>query len=121
MKRGKKLRRAAEESTGEGETIAELADAAEESAGEAITLFSSSASKQSSRMARPTQASSRPVLQTQALESTSFVDLGVEDWLIATCKSLGMRKPTPVQRSCIPAILAGPQASCNPSLPVSRA
>lgn len=37
----------------------------------------------------------------------SFSDLGLTEWAIQTCKELGMKKPTPVQRHCIPRILAG--------------
>ncbi|KAK9840738.1 hypothetical protein WJX81_001459 [Elliptochloris bilobata] len=38
---------------------------------------------------------------------TTFKDLGVSEWLCRVCKSLGMQRPTTVQRGCIPAILAG--------------
>ncbi|GAX86279.1 hypothetical protein CEUSTIGMA_g13691.t1 [Chlamydomonas eustigma] len=37
----------------------------------------------------------------------SFKALGLTDWLCNVCKSLGMVRPTPVQESCIPAILSG--------------
>nr|GMD86309.1 DEAD-box ATP-dependent RNA helicase 36 [Ipomoea batatas] len=37
----------------------------------------------------------------------SFSDLGLAEWALQTCKELGMKKPTPVQRHCIPRILAG--------------
>lgn len=37
----------------------------------------------------------------------SFSDLGLAEWALQTCKELGMKKPTPVQRHCIPKILAG--------------
>lgn len=37
----------------------------------------------------------------------TFGALGLSPWLQRTCKSLGLRSPTPVQRACIPAILAG--------------
>lgn len=38
---------------------------------------------------------------------TSFRQLGVKPWLVEACLSLGIAKPTPVQRACIPPILAG--------------
>ncbi|CAH9122017.1 unnamed protein product [Cuscuta epithymum] len=36
-----------------------------------------------------------------------FSDLGLAEWVVQTCKELGMKKPTPVQRHCIPRILTG--------------
>lgn len=40
-------------------------------------------------------------------EIITFEDLGLAEWLTLTCRELGMRNPTPVQKSCIPAILDG--------------
>lgn len=40
-------------------------------------------------------------------EDASFKDLGVSDWLCGVLASLGIARPTPVQRGCIPAVLAG--------------
>jgi ATP-dependent RNA helicase DDX49/DBP8 len=37
----------------------------------------------------------------------SFADLGLSEWLVDVCSSLGMRCPTAVQRRCIPRALAG--------------
>ncbi|XP_048555218.1 DEAD-box ATP-dependent RNA helicase 36 [Triticum urartu] len=37
----------------------------------------------------------------------SFADLGLSEWLVDVCTSLGMRRPTAVQRRCIPRALAG--------------
>ncbi|CAI5729891.1 unnamed protein product [Hyaloperonospora brassicae] len=37
----------------------------------------------------------------------SFVDVGVDQWLVKRCELLGIRHPTPVQAQCIPPILAG--------------
>ncbi|XP_008803427.3 DEAD-box ATP-dependent RNA helicase 36 isoform X2 [Phoenix dactylifera] len=37
----------------------------------------------------------------------SFSELGLFQWGVDTCRELGMRRPTPVQRRCIPRILAG--------------
>ncbi|XP_019192377.1 PREDICTED: DEAD-box ATP-dependent RNA helicase 36 [Ipomoea nil] len=42
-----------------------------------------------------------------ATNHISFSDLGLSEWALQTCKELGMKKPTPVQRHCIPRILAG--------------
>ncbi|CAA7394295.1 unnamed protein product [Spirodela intermedia] len=40
-------------------------------------------------------------------EASTFADLGLSNWAVATCKELQMKRPTPVQRHCIPRILAG--------------
>lgn len=40
-------------------------------------------------------------------EITSFQGLGLTDWLVRSCKELGMKRPTPVQQGCVPQILAG--------------
>ncbi|CAI9787840.1 unnamed protein product [Fraxinus pennsylvanica] len=37
----------------------------------------------------------------------TFLNLGLDKWVVDTCKELGMKQPTPVQRHCIPKILAG--------------
>jgi len=39
--------------------------------------------------------------------ASSFAELGVCSWLVDSCAALGMKAPTPVQRCCIPAALAG--------------
>ncbi|KAK3276435.1 DEAD-box ATP-dependent RNA helicase [Cymbomonas tetramitiformis] len=41
------------------------------------------------------------------LEEASFKDLGLSDWLCANLKTLGIKKPSPVQANCIPPILRG--------------
>ncbi|PXF49807.1 putative ATP-dependent RNA helicase DDX49 [Gracilariopsis chorda] len=38
---------------------------------------------------------------------TNFRALGVKPWLIESCKTLGIKKPTPVQLACISPILQG--------------
>jgi ATP-dependent RNA helicase DDX49/DBP8 len=37
----------------------------------------------------------------------TFADLGLSQWLVDACDALGMRRPTAVQRRCIPRALAG--------------
>ncbi|CAI5702982.1 hypothetical protein KXD40_004024 [Peronospora effusa] len=37
----------------------------------------------------------------------SFLNLGVDPWLVKRCELMGIRHPTPVQAHCIPPILAG--------------
>nr|BAA91606.1 unnamed protein product [Homo sapiens] len=36
-----------------------------------------------------------------------FAELGLSSWLVEQCRQLGLKKPTPVQLGCIPAILEG--------------
>ncbi|ELT87384.1 hypothetical protein CAPTEDRAFT_162583 [Capitella teleta] len=37
----------------------------------------------------------------------SFVDLGLNDWLVKQCEAVGMTRPTPIQLNCVPKILSG--------------
>lgn len=37
-------------------------------------------------------------------EEATFESLGLCDWLLTACKAMGFRRPTPVQRHCIPAV-----------------
>src|SRR5438309_1678957 len=39
--------------------------------------------------------------------SASFVELGLNDWLVRQCKSFGLKSPSPVQAACIPHVLEG--------------
>lgn len=36
-----------------------------------------------------------------------FKNLGINSWLIEQCELVGFKKPTPIQNSCVPRILAG--------------
>uniref|UniRef100_A0A2K6BGP3 RNA helicase n=1 Tax=Macaca nemestrina TaxID=9545 RepID=A0A2K6BGP3_MACNE len=38
---------------------------------------------------------------------SGFAELGLSSWLVAQCRQLGLKQPTPVQLGCIPAILEG--------------
>ena len=38
--------------------------------------------------------------------ANSFSDLGLCEWVQNSCRSMGFKKPFPIQKSCIPAILA---------------
>lgn len=49
--------------------------------------------------------SAQPV--KKPLKNNTFLSLGVAQWLIRACASLGIYTPTPVQLQCIPPILAG--------------
>jgi len=44
---------------------------------------------------------------------SSFAKLGLAQWLVETCESLGMRYPTDVQVMCIPPVLAGRNVAGN--------
>lgn len=37
-------------------------------------------------------------------EEATFASLGLCDWILTACKAMGFRRPTPVQRQCIPAV-----------------
>ncbi|KAL2483810.1 DEAD-box ATP-dependent RNA helicase 36 [Forsythia ovata] len=59
----------------------------------------------------PTPASPKSVVKESDPNPTpahvTFLNLGLDKWVIDTCNELGMKQPTPVQRHCIPKILAG--------------
>lgn len=40
-------------------------------------------------------------------EVNNFLDLKLNQWLADQCKTIGVKKPTPIQENCIPQILAG--------------
>ena len=42
-----------------------------------------------------------------AHHADTFKALGLTDWLVSVCSSLGMTRPTHVQQGCVPEILAG--------------
>jgi ATP-dependent RNA helicase DDX49/DBP8 len=37
----------------------------------------------------------------------SFEGLKLKNWLIKQCQAVGIKKPTPIQEHCVPAILEG--------------
>jgi superfamily II DNA/RNA helicase len=41
------------------------------------------------------------------MAAQDFARLGLSDWLIQQCHSVGFKSPTPVQEHCIPSILQG--------------
>ncbi|WVZ01089.1 hypothetical protein V8G54_027158, partial [Vigna mungo] len=42
-----------------------------------------------------------------ATDGKTFDDLGLADWVVGTCRELGMRMPRHVQQRCIPPVLEG--------------
>ena len=50
---------------------------------------------------------SREMLSHEVVEQTGFRSLGLNSWLCENIASMGIATATPVQRGCIPAILAG--------------
>lgn len=77
----------------------------------APSLFSKKKSKKASTNAAIKEERNGITLPTEtqqpAEEITSFQGLGLTDWLVRSCKELGMKRPTPVQQGCVPQILAG--------------
>lgn len=69
---------------------------------EAYTL-PSRISKSSARTETPHTPLSRPMVTTD----NTFESLGVAPWLIRSLESMEVRKPTGIQKSCIPEILRG--------------
>jgi hypothetical protein len=45
------------------------------------------------------------------LSTTSFSDLGVQSWLVEALAAMAIKKPTEIQRACIPPALEG-KLSC---------
>jgi ATP-dependent RNA helicase DDX49/DBP8 len=53
-----------------------------------------------------TVSSARGEILTSSYNN-SFRNLGLNDWICGSVSSMGYKKPTDIQRSCIPAILSG--------------
>lgn len=51
-------------------------------------------------------AAARPITFREGPPET-FDALGLDEWLLATCREMGLRRPTAVQLACIPEILGG--------------
>ena len=47
------------------------------------------------------------ITSDQVVESSTFAEIGVCEWLRTSVASMGFRYPTEIQRACIPAVLAG--------------
>ncbi|KAI8086833.1 P-loop containing nucleoside triphosphate hydrolase protein [Gilbertella persicaria] len=60
-----------------------------------------------SRVAASQKKAEEKKKQIVAPEGTSFVSLGLEEWLSDTLKAMSIKEPTEIQRACIPPILAG--------------
>ncbi|KAK8807002.1 hypothetical protein WA158_003761 [Blastocystis sp. Blastoise] len=81
----------------------------------AFSLFSSKASDISPIIEAPKVKESDTQVQKEITETSSkdesdalsFDELGLNEWLIKSADEVGIRQPTPVQRNCIPKILAG--------------
>jgi superfamily II DNA/RNA helicase len=69
---------------------------------------------QSSKQQPPPPPPSGPplIIPSNSLSSlATFADLGLSEPLVATCRSLGFKRPTPVQRHVIPFLLHNPGSS----------
>lgn len=67
--------------------------------------------------AAPTEHKIIPTADSETPESLqTFENLGICSWLQGRCHALGIRRPTPVQTSCIPQILNGKDViGCAPT------
>lgn len=52
-------------------------------------------------------ADGREDFDEAATDGKTFDDLGLADWVVGTCRELGMRMPRHVQQRCIPPVLEG--------------
>jgi ATP-dependent RNA helicase DDX49/DBP8 len=55
----------------------------------------------------PTDTTNETITDTTPAIPRTFTELGITNWLVRACNSLGITKPTPVQANCIPPILQG--------------
>ena len=84
---GKKLGAAKSQSQSSGNVGSKRPRLADESLGASVT-------------------SAQDGMGVQGVAST-FADLGLSNWIVKSCRALGMNKPTPIQQSCIPPALHG--------------
>ncbi len=50
----------------------------------------------------------------------SFSDLGLSSWVVKQLHSIGVSRPTPIQRACIPALLSSSSPSVDCLLGVAQ-
>ncbi|CAO3649277.1 unnamed protein product [Cunninghamella blakesleeana] len=60
-----------------------------------------------SRVAASIKKKNETKTKTIASESATFSDLGIDPWLVEGLQAMQIKKPTEIQRACIPPILAG--------------
>jgi ATP-dependent RNA helicase DDX49/DBP8 len=78
-------------------------------------MFSKRAKKQAAKQHQDVGPDLSPNLRTEPetvadLEisgDVTFRDLGLGEWLEQTCREMGIVKPSPVQRACVPPVLQG--------------
>ena len=46
-------------------------------------------------------------------QMAAFAQLGLDEWLVQQCKSVGLKKPTPIQEKCVQPILEGESLSLS--------
>ncbi|KAG1444351.1 hypothetical protein G6F56_010335 [Rhizopus delemar] len=66
-----------------------------------------SESRSLSRVAASKQKAEIKKQQTIAPEGSQFEEIGVEEWMCDTLKSMSIKEPTEIQRACIKPIMAG--------------
>jgi len=89
-----------------------------------VSLFSSSAKpggKKRPRAEQPAKSAATPAASATAeaeaiSHATTFQETGIQDWLIRSLRTMGIRSPTGVQSACIPAALSGRHVlACAPT------
>ncbi|KAI9304347.1 P-loop containing nucleoside triphosphate hydrolase protein [Cunninghamella echinulata] len=60
-----------------------------------------------SRVAASIKKKNENKVKKIASESSTFNDLGIDPWLIESLHAMQIKKPTEIQRACIPPVLAG--------------
>jgi ATP-dependent RNA helicase DDX49/DBP8 len=66
------------------------------------------AEKQSEKSIAPMTSRSELETETVCIENIdNFHELKLAKWIVNSCATMGMKKPTPIQKACIPAVLNG--------------
>jgi superfamily II DNA/RNA helicase len=73
------------------------------------SLFGKKRKKVTKRKREETPASTSAKSTAHGAKNVSnpWLELGLNQWLVKSCRAMGLRVPTPVQVGCIPAILQG--------------
>ena len=54
--------------------------------------------------------------QSQTVSKKTFLELGLNEWLVTQCKAVGIVKPTPIQLNCLPKIIEGREACVSDNM-----
>ena len=58
--------------------------------------------------------------KTSESEANTFAELGLNEWLVNQCTAVGMIKPTPIQRNCVPKIIEGEKVCVGDNMETFR-